>query len=58
VGGKERTGCDAEHSPHSSAEVKMCRSYISSFPWRLHGDSGTAFSMLYIKSEVKFPLKF
>jgi hypothetical protein len=37
TGGKARPGRDADHSPLSSAEVWMSRSYISSSPKRLHG---------------------
>jgi hypothetical protein len=36
-GGKERPGCDANHSPSSSAEVVHSKSYTSSPPKRLHG---------------------
>jgi len=35
--GVKRPGCEADHSPPSSAEVKNAWSYTSTFPIRLHG---------------------
>jgi hypothetical protein len=35
--GVRRPGCEADHSPPSSAEVKNAWSYTSTLPIRLHG---------------------
>jgi hypothetical protein len=35
--GVKRPGCEADHSPQSSAKVKNARSYASTPPIRLHG---------------------
>jgi hypothetical protein len=40
--GKARSGRDADHSSHLVSRSRMSRSYTSSPPWSLHGDSGTA----------------
>jgi hypothetical protein len=36
-GGKARSGCDADHSPHLVLRSRMSRSYTSSPPKRHHG---------------------
>jgi hypothetical protein len=41
-GGKARPGRDSDHSQHLVPWSKMSRSYTTSFPYRLHGCSGTA----------------
>jgi hypothetical protein len=50
-----RPGREADHSPPSSAEVKMSRSSTSFPPWRPHGDSGTAslFEFVYMLTGKK-----
>jgi hypothetical protein len=44
----DRAGRDADHSPSSSAEVKMSRSYTSPPPWRLHGVAGQTYITFYL----------
>jgi hypothetical protein len=41
-GGKTRPGRNADHSPHLVPSSVTSRSYTSSPPWHLHGDTGTA----------------
>jgi hypothetical protein len=41
-GGRARLGRDTDHSPHLVLRSRMSRSDVSSFPWHLHGGSGTA----------------
>jgi hypothetical protein len=50
-GGKARSGGDADHSPHLVPRPRMSRSYISSPPWHLHGDSETAICTIILFAE-------
>jgi hypothetical protein len=43
--GNARPGRDAHHSPHLVPRSRICRSYKSSPPWRVHGGDGTVFSL-------------
>jgi hypothetical protein len=49
-GGKTRPGRDADHSPHLVPRSRMSRGYISSPPWRLHGDNGTDFTVTSVQN--------
>jgi hypothetical protein len=54
-GDKVRPGRDADHTHHLVPKSRMSRSYISSSPWRLNGDSGTAslFQKCLLMSHVR-----